>query len=49
MEEIKKIEVQSGAAFQLKKGDILKVIDPNGEQVSDMVLFNANDLKEKIS
>lgn len=44
-----KIEKQSGAAFKLKKGQKLKVIDPQGEQVSDMVLFNAEDLREKIS
>ena len=43
------IERQSGAAFKLKKGQRLKVIDPKGEQVSDMVLFNAEDTREKIS
>ncbi|MDR5589220.1 urea carboxylase-associated family protein [Christiangramia sp. SM2212] len=43
------IEKQSGAAFKLKKGQLLKVIDPKGEQVSDMVLFNADDKREKIS
>ena len=44
-----KIEKQSGAAFLLKKGRRLRVIDPQGEQVSDMVLFNAEDIREKIS
>ncbi|WP_029036658.1 DUF1989 domain-containing protein [Salinimicrobium xinjiangense] len=43
------IEKQSGAAFKLQKGQKLKVIDPQGEQVSDMVLFNAEDTREKIS
>ena len=43
------IEKQSGTAFRLQKGQILKVIDPQGEQVSDMVLFNAEDPREKIS
>ena len=43
------IEKQSGKAFYLKKGHILTVIDPKGMQVSDMVLFNANDFNEKIS
>lgn len=43
------IEKQTGAAFKLKKGDQLKVIDPQGEQVSDMVLFNADDSREKLS
>jgi len=46
---IEVIEKQTGAAFSLKKGQQLKVIDPKGEQVSDMVLFNANDKREKIS
>ncbi|UII20830.1 DUF1989 domain-containing protein [Fulvivirga ligni] len=43
------IKKQSGEAFTIKKGQYLKVIDPNGEQVSDMVLFNADDIREKIS
>jgi uncharacterized protein YcgI (DUF1989 family) len=43
------IQKQTGAAFLLKKGSLLKVIDPQGEQVSDMVLFNAADIREKIS
>lgn len=43
------IEKQSGAAFKLRKGQKLKVIDPQGEQVSDMVLFNSEDIREKIS
>ncbi len=43
------IEKQTGTAFRLKKGQKLKVIDPQGEQVSDMVLFNAEDTREKIS
>lgn len=46
---MEKIEKQSGVAFKLKKGQKLKVIDPQGEQVSDMVLFNAEDIREKIS
>ncbi len=46
---IQEIEKQTGTAFKLKKGQNLKVIDPRGEQVSDMVLFNADDIREKIS
>ncbi len=46
---IYKIEKQTGTAFILNKGQKLKVIDPLGEQVSDMVLFNAGDVREKIS
>lgn len=48
--ETKKIIAkQSGESFKLKKGQQLKVIDPQGGQVSDMVLFNENDSREKIS
>lgn len=43
------IDKQEGTAFLLKKGDILKVIDPEGGQVSDMVLFNRHDTAEKLS
>jgi uncharacterized protein len=43
------IAKQTGAAFKLRKGEKLKVIDPQGEQVSDMVLFNADDKREKLS
>lgn len=43
------IEKQTGTAFKIKKGQKLKVIDPKGGQVSDMVLFNAEDTREKIS
>jgi len=46
---IKTIEKQTGTAFLLKKNQLLKVIDPKGGQVSDMVLFNAADIREKIS
>lgn len=49
MSKIYTIEKQSGKAFYLKKGEILTVIDPEGMQVSDMVLFNSNDLNEKLS
>lgn len=44
-----KIAKQSGKAFVLIQGQKLKVIDPEGEQVSDMVLFNLHDKREKIS
>lgn len=49
MSNICTIERQSGKAFYLKKGEILTVIDPEGMQVSDMVLFNSSDFSEKIS
>ena len=43
------IPPQSGVAFSLKRGQRLRVTDPQGQQVSDMVIFNAEDLREKIS
>lgn len=49
MKDINIIKKQSGSAFKLKAGEFLKVIDPEGGQVSDMVLFNELDPKEKIS
>lgn len=46
---IKTILPQTGIAFFLGKNQVLKIIDPLGQQVSDMVLFNAENPKEKIS
>ncbi len=43
------ISKQSGVGFILKQGEYLKVSGPKGQQVSDMVLFNKNDKREKIS
>lgn len=40
---------QSGAAFIMSKGQYLKVTDPQGEQVSDMVCFNQHDTREWLS
>lgn len=44
-----RIKPQSGVAFELKKGQFLKITDPEGEQVSDLLLFNSHDKREKIS
>ena len=33
------LKPQTGIAFELEKGQILRVIDPEGEQVSDVVAF----------
>ncbi|MGA9659503.1 MAG: urea carboxylase-associated family protein [Asticcacaulis sp.] len=43
------IPPRSGAAFRLNKGQKLRVMDPEGEQVSDMLAFNAADTAEVIS
>lgn len=46
---IERIEPKTGVAFEMRKGAFLTVTDPEGEQVSDMVAFNADDRREYIS
>ena len=43
------IPPRSGVAFTLDAGQRLKVIDPEGEQVSDLVAFNRHDTGEVLS
>jgi uncharacterized protein YcgI (DUF1989 family) len=43
------IPPRSGVAFRLEAGQQLTVIDPEGEQVSDLLAFNADDPREVIS
>lgn len=43
------IAPRSGVAFTLNRGDRLKVIDPEGQQVADLVAFNREDTRESIS
>ncbi len=43
------IPERSGTAFELKAGDTLVVIDPCGEQVADLLAYNAADIREVIS
>ncbi len=43
------IPPRNGTAFLLHKGQQLKVVDPRGEQVADLLAFNANDIAESIS
>lgn len=44
-----RIEPRTGVAFKLRKGQALKVIDPCGEQVADLLAFSAADTAESIS
>ena len=44
-----RIEPRSGVAFALNKGELLEVIDPQGGQVSDLLAFNALDVREVVS
>lgn len=43
------IPERSGTAFALPRGATLTVIDPKGEQVADLLAFNAEDVDEVIS
>jgi uncharacterized protein YcgI (DUF1989 family) len=43
------IPERSGTAFRMARGETLVVVDPRGEQVSDLLAFNADDLDEVIS
>ncbi len=43
------IPPRSGTAFTLKAGQMLRVIDPEGGQVSDMLAFMAGDVREALS
>ena len=43
------LEPQTGTGFELKKGQFLRVIDPQGEQVSDLMAFARPDTSEWLS
>lgn len=43
------IPPRSGTAFRLRRGQVLKVIDPQGMQVSDLIAANADDVAEILS
>ena len=43
------IPAQSGVAFELGRGDLLKVIDPEGEQVADLFCFDRHDPRDSLS
>jgi uncharacterized protein YcgI (DUF1989 family) len=40
---------QTGAGFIVRRGDLLKIIDPVGEQVSDLIAFGLDDAREWLS
>lgn len=46
---MQEIAPRSGTAFRLAQGQVLKVIDPRGVQVSDLLAFGADDIREVIS
>jgi uncharacterized protein len=43
------IAPRSGVGFNLRKGELLVVIDPCGQQVADLVAYAADDLNEVMS
>ena len=43
------LEPQTGIGFELERGQVLRVIDPQGEQVSDVLAFAAADRSERLS
>jgi uncharacterized protein len=47
--DVVEIPPRSGVAFRLARGQRLTVIDPQGEQVADLLAFNADDPDEVIS
>ncbi len=49
MEQLNIIPPRSGASLILRKGERLKVVDIEGEQVSDFICYNLNDTSEYLS
>lgn len=47
--ETVEIPPRSGTAFVLEKGRTLTVIDPQGQQVADLLAFAQNDVREVVS
>ena len=43
------IAPRSGVAFELRRGQRLRVIDPEGEQVADLLAYNREDIGEVLS
>ena len=43
------IPPRSGVAFELRRGQRMRVIDPEGEQVSDLLAYNLDDIGEVLS
>ena len=46
---ISEIAPRSGVAFTLEKGQLLTVIDPQGQQVADLLAYNNRDIGEVLS
>ena len=46
---VAEIPPRTGVAFRMRQGQTLRVIDPEGVQVSDLLAYNAADVREAIS
>jgi uncharacterized protein YcgI (DUF1989 family) len=49
MEKLNIIPPRSGVSFTVKKGDRIKIVDLQGEQVADFICFNQSDKAEYLS
>lgn len=49
MNRVTEIAPRSGAAFELREGQSLTVIDPQGTQVADLLAYSLADVREVIS
>lgn len=47
--DIRRIAPQSGVAFTLRAGQVLRVIDPQGEQVADLFAFESGNTERWLS
>ncbi|GAC1403711.1 MAG: urea carboxylase-associated family protein [Chloroflexota bacterium] len=43
------LQPQSGTSFVLRKGQVLRIIDPEGEQVADLIAYSARDVEDVLS
>ena len=49
MSDTRRVAPRSGVAFELARGTVLTVIDPEGSQVADLLAFSSADVREAIS
>jgi uncharacterized protein YcgI (DUF1989 family) len=43
------VEPQTGAAVVVRRGELLRIVDPQGEQVADLTAFGRDDVAEWLS
>jgi len=49
MPPVRRLAPQTGTAFLLHKGQCLRIIDPQGQQVADLIAFSAHERDEWLS